>query len=301
MSAKKAKVAVPTCPFCCASTEFLPLADTQYKFNRCVRCGYWTARAGDDSWPTFDYNDAPDYVTEVRDWNIIIRDVKRVMKHKFAVARVAKKRFLDIGCSEGAYVAAARDLGWGAAGIEVDEAKLARCLDRGLDCRKVNLLSSPPTTIPTADFVLLRHVIEHIPDFIRFTRAAGAAVADGGVLWVEVPNQAAERLCGHTRKVREGRYLGSLYPPTHLHAFEPRALRHLAGAIGLSCERIVTYANSNDNWLPRYLCRISGGKKMLHWLLERTGYGFNIAAIYRKTARAQPQSGNGLLRHHPYI
>jgi 2-polyprenyl-3-methyl-5-hydroxy-6-metoxy-1,4-benzoquinol methylase len=205
------------------------------------------------------------------------------MRHKFLLAGMATGRFLDIGCSEGTYVAGSAELGWTASGIEIDDAKVRRARSRGLDVRSVDLLSGT-ASLPRADFVMLRHVVEHVPDFVQFTRIAASAVAEGGVLWIECPNQAALAVLLKRNRIRQQRYLGALYPPTHIHAFESKALRRLGDKIGLRLERIVTCAPSDCNWNPPYQVRLSPLKRAVHRGAALLGYGKDLAAVYRKNA-----------------
>jgi 2-polyprenyl-3-methyl-5-hydroxy-6-metoxy-1,4-benzoquinol methylase len=212
------------------------------------------------------------------------------MRHKFNLGGLQRGRFLDIGCSEGAYVAGSIALGWTATGVEIDDAKVSRAQARGLDVRRLTLPAAA-ASLPAAEFVMLRHVLEHVPDFVQFARAAASAVVPGGILWVECPNQAGWSMRHRRKQVREGRYLGALYPPTHVHAFEPTAFRRLAEQIGLSCERIITHAPSHHYWCPPHQSDRSRLKGILGRLAAVLGYGNGVAAIYRKSVRGTNGGG----------
>lgn len=243
---------------------------------------YWTARDLDGDWPSFEYSDASDF-EQGRGcvWADIVAQACSIMRHKFRLGRMRRGTFLDIGCAEAAYVAGSAALGWSASGVEIDDAKVSRAQSRGLDVRRLSL-PSDAACLPTAEFVMLRHVLEHVPDFVPFARAAASAVAAGGVLWVECPNQAALSARFRRNRVREDRYLGTLYPPTHIHAFEPKTFRRLGEHIGLKCERIITYPAWHPDWWPPYQSGKSRSKRMLHQVAALLGYGNDMAAIYRK-------------------
>lgn len=272
----------PACPFC-GSTMHLCQSNEHWLFLRCARDGYWTARDSHGDWPSFAYSDAPDFCHGAEcEWATKVAETSPIMRHKFELAHMRKGTLLDIGCSEGNYVAGSAELGWTAAGVEIDEAKVSRARSRGLDVRRVSL-PAEVDRLPRVDFVMLRHVLEHVPDFIEFARTAASIVAPGGVLWVECPNQAGLASIRTRRSVRDERYLGALYPPTHIHAFEPTAFRRLGEQIGLTCERIVTYASSDPRWCPPYQSQLTSFKETLHRIAAALGYGSDIAVVYRKS------------------
>ena len=278
----------PLCVLCDRRMRLAVPPDGLWRFYRCCRCGYWTSRAANGNWPYCDYSDAPDYTSSIKDWGVITDDVTVVLKHKFQLLHKEGPNGLmvDVGCSEGAYVEAARQLGWRAVGFEVDHAKLQRARLKGLDCRGVEQLAECGVSL-RADVVMLRHVVEHIPDFVSTLKSAAAGVAPGGVLWVEVPNQLFYRLFGLTRRVKGGRYLGALYPPSHIHAFEPNAVWRLGDLIGLRCERLVSYAPADKRWMPRYLWTGRRLKAVAHQILAGIGCGESMAAVYRKAGNPQ--------------
>ena len=211
------------CPLCSDPLRLLPLASSKWHFFNCRQCGYWTSRSLEGEWPQYAYHNAPDYRNDADDWNMIVEQASLVMKHKFRLSAVRTGRFLDIGCSEGAYVAASQALGWQACGCEVDQAKAARGLSRGLNVYVADILADRLAPAQ-ADFVLLRHTLEHIPDFVQFAQAATKAVSPGGVLWVECPNQSALSVACKRGRVQEDRYVGALISPDSYSRFRAQSL-----------------------------------------------------------------------------
>ena len=81
--------------------------------------------------------------------------------------------------------------------------------------------------------------------------------------------------------MKEGRYVGALYPPTHIHAFEPNAFKVLARLIQMDCEAIHTYAPSDPFWLPPFDWTGPWHKALAHRIAACSGHGENIAMICR--------------------
>lgn len=257
----------------------LPVADSDWRFFRCKRCGYWTSRTAQGKFPFVEYNDTPtfDYQPGL-DWEETVRQAATIMAKKFRLIGKIGGRFLDVGCSEGVYVAAAAQLGWTAAGSDIDPAKIRRAKSRGLEVRHMDFSDS--YFRPGFDFILLRHVVEHIARFVEFVRSTACLLRRGGVLCVECPNQAGIDARLHRRTLKEGRFLGNLYPPSHIHAFEPRALNRLGGRVGLRCQRLVTYSRSDREWfLPAYY-EGSRVRMLGQSLAAACRMGGNLAAFY---------------------
>ncbi|HEV2117444.1 MAG TPA: class I SAM-dependent methyltransferase [Terriglobales bacterium] len=257
----------------------LQFGNSGWRFFRCNKCGYWTSRTAQGSFPHAEYNDTPtfDYNPGL-DWRETVQQATTIMAKKFRLAGKIGGRFLDVGCSEGVYVAAAAELGWTAVGSDIDPAKVGRAEARGLDVRHMDF--SDCHFRQGFDFVLLRHVIEHIAEFVEFVRSVSCLLRPGGVLCVECPNQAGIDARLHRRTLKEGRFLGNLYPPSHIHAFEPRTLDKLGGKLGLRCQLLMTYSRSDRGWfLPAYY--EGGGVKALAQMLAASWrMGGNLAAFY---------------------
>src|SRR5260370_28572142 len=124
MDSSEMQVMKMRCPCCTSGLVGLKLQSYLWKFWKCTTCGYWTSRTLDDEWPVMEYNDAPtfDYDPSL-DWATVVGEATRIMREKFRLAGRTCGRFLDVGCSEGVYVAASSQLGWQPAGVEIDRPK----------------------------------------------------------------------------------------------------------------------------------------------------------------------------------
>ena len=143
-------------------------------------------------------------------------------------------RVLDIGCGDGAQLAALAEHGWAVEGQEVDPAAAQHAQERyGLT---VHLGDLRGLDLPTAgyDAIIMSHVLEHVHDPRALLRECRRLLAPGGVLVAVSPNPSSY---GHARY---GASWFPLDPPRHLHLFTPAAARALAEQAGFETIRATT-------------------------------------------------------------
>jgi SAM-dependent methyltransferase len=135
------------------------------------------------------------------------------------------KRWLDIGCNRGILLEAARRRGWEVTGVEIaDEAAQRARVEFGLTIypNLAALEHEPPFDVITA-----WHVLEHTYDPVAFLRAAGATLAPGGVLALQVP--AYE----HLEDYRARNQFGGIVCTVHNFYFTEATLRQVVARTGL--------------------------------------------------------------------
>lgn len=134
---------------------------------------------------------------------------------------------LDVGCGNGRFLAAAREMGWNAEGVDFDEAAVCAARACGLDVRHggIELLSDVRDRY---DVVTVSHVVEHVHDPVDLLVHICRLLKPGGRLWLETPNLAS---LGHRLY---GPHWRGLEPPRHLVVFTPASLRQALRAAGFS-------------------------------------------------------------------
>lgn len=143
-------------------------------------------------------------------------------------------RLLDIGCSTGLFLAAARGIGWTGQGLEYspDSSRIAREL-HGLDVRTGEL--RPDTFAPESfDVVTLWDVIEHLPDPHATLRLIWRVMAPGGLLILKTPNADGLYPRASLRLAARLGFWGHAEPPGHLYQFSVRTLTRMAERAGFS-------------------------------------------------------------------
>lgn len=190
--------------------------------------------------------------------------------------------FLDVGCANGEYIWAAREIGFGGvAGVEIDTAAADRARAFG---QVWGDISHAPAS--AFDVVQIKNVLTNIPDPGSFLALCLRALKPGGVLWLDVLNWAGltcllRRVASRIQE-RPGR-AGVLRPPYVISAFGGRTLRRLLERSGLRIEKIrTTYLGHNQ--LPYAPLSGAGYVGFVGWLIGR-------GAVLVSDSRKPPLSG----------
>jgi SAM-dependent methyltransferase len=146
----------------------------------------------------------------------IAKPVWNVISERLDLQDGRGRRVLDIGCGNGKWLNTFSAHGWQTFGLEPSS--------RAAFARHQEVTAIPEDH--SFDLVILNHVLEHLAEPGQMLRAASAALRDGGVLFVSVPNLDAVAIHGDFRYCINGR--------AHLQAFSADCLRVLLSAAGFT-------------------------------------------------------------------
>ncbi len=279
------------CPTCGANAEKTELAKDHMSVVRCGVCDlvYVT--------PTFD-EDHYQSVYASAEYQEIVRDLG-ISSHEYRVRRFGAERvgimekylrprngqplrYLDVGCSTGFVVEAARGRGWNAAGIDLNPSAIefGRC--RGLDLRTV-ALEEAGFAPAGFDAISLFDVLEHLLAPVRTLRACIDLLAPGGILFLYVPNyDSASRLL-------MGSDAHFIWPTHHLNYYTPATMRDLMSRNGLTTEFVATEGLDIQDyiWYRREVLNkpsddLAEIADTLQFLANAGCYGKNLRVIARK-------------------
>lgn len=216
---------------------------TLWTVDRCTRCGHgfinpqptWEELA-----PYYDENYAPyqpDHCATEDDERMAQR-AREEGRYRHLPLPIGKK-VLDIGCGGGHFLRICRLLGAeSVTGVEPSVLGATTAKSAGLKVHTGTMDSFVGSADSQFrfDVITANHVLEHVPRPTETMRQIRSVLAEGGLIWIAVPNsacQSAERL---------GARWHSADIPYHLMQFTPQSLRKCAERAELVVKRLYTYS-----------------------------------------------------------
>ncbi|QDU37256.1 Ubiquinone biosynthesis O-methyltransferase [Maioricimonas rarisocia] len=224
--------AITTCPACVTGGATFVGQKVGFDFWRCTDCGLvFTDPMPTDAELVEFYRSHPRNSKYARKADGKLRRAgRRISRLR---RQVSGKRFLDIGCSIGSAVEAARLKGFDATGIDLDAESVRQALQLFPHNR---FLQGTPNEFAELgeqfDLIFCTEVIEHVPQPDRFMQAVRRLLAPGGLLYVTTPH------LHHFRVPRNVLDWHSLKPPEHIAMFGRKALKTLMERHRLKTEHI---------------------------------------------------------------
>jgi len=179
-------------------------------------------------------------------------------------------RLLDIGCGNGRLLYLAQRAGWRVKGLELSANMAAFVREElGIDVVVGNFLDVTPEREDAwaYDVVVLRHVLEHLPDPLQAMDRISGFLKPGGHLLLEMPNIEAMTKKWSRLVVGAGLYkrsFGDDFMAGHCNEFSIRSMRYLAQQTGYQVIAWETYSQKPlPNWIYN---RVPIGNKARAWL-----------------------------------
>jgi SAM-dependent methyltransferase len=232
---------IERCPVgCAAALDPTDILLPEGPLLRCGECGQLVSQIGAAaharSMQAFDapeFNRPTDRGT-VRGRQVAHRRLARVVR--LLGKPPAQCRLVDVGCSRGAFVVFAHELGFAAEGVEPAPhiAAEARAAGRNV---KTGLLEDQSYPDASFDCLTLFEVIEHLPAPLRLLGECRRILKPGGVLLLSTGNGES-----WTARVLKGRwdYFRIEKDAGHVSFFNPRSLALAGERAGFSVARIDT-------------------------------------------------------------
>ena len=278
------------CPTCGSAEAGPELKKDHMALVRCAVCDLVYVS------PTFDEAHYREVYASA-EYQDIVRDLG-IRSHAYRVERFGaervgimaahldteRPRYLDVGCSTGFVVEAARDRNWEAVGIDLNPSAVDFGRGRGLDLR-AGALEDAGFEPGSFDAVSLFDVLEHLFDPLRTLRACTRLLRSGGILFLYVPNyDSASRLL-------MGTDAHFIWPTHHLNYYTPVTISRLMEREGLAAEYMATEGLDIADYLW-YRREVHGASDegveaiadTLQFLINAGGYGKNLRVVARKVA-----------------
>ena len=176
------------CPVCEAGERTLLIEFPELVYVRCASCGLLykseqIERLGvgyEDEY--FKFNRAG----FLKRWGHRVRKCMRQLMDCLQVTPDAKVA-LDVGCSAGYVLAAAKRLGLEPVGVDISKFAVELCREKGFRA-ELGSLSDVPLSNDAVDIVTLKHTLEHVPDPLDGLREMLRVLRPGGALLIVVPD-----------------------------------------------------------------------------------------------------------------
>jgi len=210
---------------------------------------------------------------------ILLRQARRLGESPSAL------RLLDVGCSSGALLLVARDLGFQTAGVEPAGKAADTARSFGLDVYN-GLLHEANYTDDGFDIVTMFEVVEHLIDPVTVVREIHRILKPGGVLLIGTGNAASwtARFLGSKWEYFDiGRHGG------HISFFNPASILKLARqcdfrVAAIQTKRVNLAERKDASPLQYELLKI--GREFLAWPARWFGKGHDILAVLVKEKTA---------------
>ncbi|MFO7588045.1 MAG: class I SAM-dependent methyltransferase [Gemmatimonadota bacterium] len=155
-------------------------------------------------------------------------------------------RLLEIGCGNGRLLHLAREAGWQVRGLELSPSLAASVSERlGVQVEVAEFPGFEPEDACRFDVVVLRHVLEHLPDGKAALQEIRGLLDEGGHAFLEFPNIEALDLRAQRWLRRTGLHRKSYpagYVPGHANEYGRHSFQRLLDETGFQLVAWQTYS-----------------------------------------------------------
>lgn len=279
------------CPTCGADDYALEMHKDCMHLVRCSQCSLVYVN------PVFDEAHYK-VVYRSQDYQEIAQDLG-IASHEYRVTRFGTERvdimqayltvedgvqpvYLDVGCSTGFVVEAARDRRWRAIGLDLNPSAVEFGRQRGLDLRNL-ALDEADLPAESFDAVSLFDVLEHLVNPVNILQIAIRLLKPSGILFLYVPNyDSASRFL-------MGEHAHFIWPTHHLNYYTPQTISGLMTRLSLRVELLATEGLDIADYLwyqkevnHKDVQAIEEIADQLQFFINAGGYGKNLRVLARK-------------------
>lgn len=251
----EASINLNDCPACGANQTNCRAEVAPYRAFSCARCFTAFARPLPTqaelraAYQSFDAGQLSrdEFQVYTERAEIMLSSALRDFRHESG----ARNRFLDYGCGGAHFVAAARNLGFDAMGVDIDETSVEAGRQRGLNLETIDVFETSSSA--QYDVIWMFHVIEHLLAPEPVLAKLRLRLAPGGRLIVATPDQnsfpSKLKILLRNFGIKKGDY-GFVQPPVHLLGFTALGLERIGSRAGFKPLSITSVSAIDSRWFP---------------------------------------------------
>jgi SAM-dependent methyltransferase len=228
------------CPLCHAGVDTTRVVAT-YPELTWVRCGCGLIYKRSE-WPdpaSADFYEGGYFGTGDQGRRYTQRRKRRVQKSRNQILdllnHVPPGPLLDVGCSMGYTLEAARSLGLTPTGSDISDFAIAECRSLGFRAEH-GALGQLPFTDGEFAMVTMKHVLEHTPDPRAAVREVRRVLRPGGGLFIAIPHGGYGKSLRHPQQSQF--YLPARHGREHFVYYTPQTLTKLVESEGFRVVRV---------------------------------------------------------------
>jgi SAM-dependent methyltransferase len=244
------------CDFCGSADATVLFEGTDVMFpqyqhihavQRCNQCGLWYLNPRPTTEEEYLAMYPPEYDSYVdldRKWLLQLRKLNWRKELADIVSLVGSEgRFLEVGCATGEFLNELREMGClNLIGLEYNPEVVQMARERyGLDVREGDILSGQ---FPNEHFdvVMMRYVLEHVPNPVETLRETHRILKPGGTYIFSIPNPVSLDAQVY------GRYWFGHEVPRHLHNYPKATLKQMLESVGFE-QKHIYYSFAPNDWI----------------------------------------------------
>lgn len=266
------------CPVCCVEAEFV--LHSEVAVNRCGSCGHvfvsLEERMGDALEDVYSH---PDY-GGFRDDPVFRLSARRELERIIGSWCPPPARLLDVGCGNGIFLEEAAGAGYEGHGIDVSDAAVSMCAERGLSAEKRRVEDEELRGL--WDVVTMWDVIEHVMEPLHFVEYVKRLVRPGGIIFLKTPT-VGSRTLGMLR-VMKPLARSTLQLPEHVNIFSERSMSLALEHSGLQVVCLERRGSMRKQPPPRSARKVLG--RIGRFPVKRFGDMGNLLVVARHNERA---------------
>lgn len=277
------------CPTCGAGDYKTELSKDHMNLVRCAQCRLVYVNPVFDEahykeiYRSQDYQDiAKGLAVDSHGYRVERFGCERVEIMKHYLPSNASIHYLDVGCSTGFVVEAARDAGWQAMGLDLNPSAIEFGRERGLDLHN-QALDEADFAVNSFDAISLFDILEHLVNPLEILRKAISLLKPCGILFLYIPNyDSASRLL-------MGEHAHFIWPTHHLNYYTIETISDLLERQGLAIEMVMTEGLDIADYIwyqqeveGKDMAALENINGHLQFFINAGGYGKNLRVIARK-------------------